>query len=483
MNSPRVLLYLLPFIVLAVLNSGGYRYGASDQAFYLPVVLEQLDPGLYVRDAAVIAAQERLTTYDEVIGAIVRTTGASVPFVFAALHLGSLVLIAAGTWLVGKRIYRTEWACVALLAAMTLRHAIARSGTNTLEGYFHPRQLVFGIGIIAVALFLRKRDAAVAVLVAGAAALHPAAAMWFAIWLAAGMAIANASIRRWMMITALPAAALAAWAVTGGPLGGRLGVMDGEWRRLLSTKEYLFILEWPAHAWILNLGYLALVGWMYVRRQRAGLVGERERALVLGSSALAFAFVVFLILQAMHIVLSFQLQPARLFLMFDFLATVYAVWALAEGVARARLAALLILAFSVTRAVYVSVQIDRPVIQTTIPDDDWGRAMAWARGTGRGSGWLADPMHAVRYGTSVRVAGQRDVFVEGVKDTALGIYDRAVAERTQQRMRELHDFQTLSADKARRLGAEYALDYLVTEQAIDLPLAFQSGAIRIYRLR
>jgi len=222
---------------------------------------------------------------------------------------------------------------------------------------------------------------------------------------------------------------------------------------------------------------------MYVRRQRAGLVGERERALVLGSSALALAFAVFLILQAIHIVLSFQLQPARLFLMFDFLATVYAVWALAEGFARARLAALLILAFSVTRAVYVSVQIDRPVIQMTIPDDDWGRVMSWARGTERGSAWLADPMHAVRYGTSVRVAGQRDVFVEGVKDTALGIYDRAVAERTEQRVRELDDFQTLSADKARRLGAEYALDYLVTEQAIDLPLAFQSGAIRIYRLR
>lgn len=483
MNSPRVLLYLLPFVVLAVLNSGGYRYGASDQAFYLPVVLEQLDPGLYVRDAAVIAAQERLTTYDEVIGAIVRMTGASVPLVFAVLHIVSLVLIAAGAWLVGKRIYRTEWACVALLAAMTLRHAIARSGTNTLEGYFHPRQLAFGIGIIAVALFLRKRDAAVAVLVAGAAALHPTAAMWFAIWLAAAMVIANASIRRWMLIAALPAAALAAWALMGGPLAGRLSVMDGEWRRLLGTKDYLFILRWPAHAWILNLGYLPLIGWIYVRRQRAGLVGERERALVLGSSALALAFAVFLILQAMHIVLSFQLQPARLFLMFDFLATVYAVWALAEGFARARLAALLILAFSATRALYVSVQIDRPVIQATIPDDDWGRAMTWARGTDRGSGWLADPMHAVLYGTSVRVAGQRDVFVEGVKDTALGIYDRAVAERTEQRMRELHDFQTLSAEKARRLGAEYALDYLVTEQAIDLPLEFQSGAIRIYRLR
>ena len=487
MNSRRLLLYLLPFVVLAVLNSGGYRYGASDQAFYLPVIFAKLDPGLYVRDAAVIAAQARLTIYDELMAAIVRATGISVPVLFAVLHVLSLVLVATGVWLVAKRIYRTEWACVALLAAMTLRHAIARSGTNTLEGYFHPRQLAFGIGIVALALFLRKRDAAAAATIAGAAILHPTAAVWFAIWLAASIAIANPVMRRWMLIAAVPVGILAVWTLLAGPLAGRLRPMDDEWRRMLSTKEYLFILDWPAHAWILNLGYFGLIGWLYVRRQRSGLVGDRERALVLGSSALAAAFVVFLVLQAMQIVLSFQLQPARLFLMFDFLATIYAVWALAEGnrpfTGRGQLAALLIVAFSVARAVYVSVQIERPVIQATIPDNDWGRAMAWARDTDRGSGWLADPMHAILYGTSVRVAAHRDVFVEGVKDTALGIYDRAVAERTDRRLRELHDFSVLSTDKARRLGAEYGLDYLVTENPVDLPLAFESGAIRIYRLR
>ena len=56
--------------------------------------------------------------------------------------------------------------------------------------------------------------------------------------------------------------------------------------------------------------------------------------------------------------------------------------------------------------------------------------MAWARTTDSGSGWLADPLHAVVYGTSVRVAGERDVFVEAVKDAAIGMYDRDIAMRT-----------------------------------------------------
>ena len=126
---------------------------------------------------------------------------------------------------------------------------------------------------------------------------------------------------------------------------------------------------------------------------------------------------------------------------------------------------------------------DRPVAAVRIPDDDWGRAMAWARSTDARAGWLADPMHAVLYGTSVRVAGQRDVFTEAVKDSAIGMYDRAVAMRTRDRLAALGEFSTLTPERARSLASAYDLTYLVTEQPLDLPLAFQSGTLRVYRLR
>ena len=41
--------------------------------------------------------------------------------------------------------------------ALTLRHAVSRSGTNTLEGYFHPRQLAFSLGALALVAFLSRR--------------------------------------------------------------------------------------------------------------------------------------------------------------------------------------------------------------------------------------------------------------------------------------------------------------------------------------
>src|SRR3954463_1988743 len=98
------------FVLLATANSAGYRYGASDQAFYIPAVLRHLDPSLFPRDAALIDSQARIVTVDEVIAGVVRVTGASLPQLFLALYLVTLVLLYAGIAAIGARIYRTRWA-------------------------------------------------------------------------------------------------------------------------------------------------------------------------------------------------------------------------------------------------------------------------------------------------------------------------------------------------------------------------------------
>jgi hypothetical protein len=480
-------LCLIPFVVLATLNSGGYRYGASDQAFYQPAVLTALDPELFPRDRVVLSAQTGLTTAEEFIAGVVRATGASLPSVFAALYLGALVLFAWALLRVAGHLYRTHWAGMALLAAMTLRHAIARSGTNTLEGYFHPRLVAYAIGAAAVAAFLRGGGRAPVLLVLGAAAVHPTTALWFAVWLSAAATIAEPAWRGRLAAVLFLGAAASLWVLTAGPLAGRLSIMDDEWRRMLAQKDYLFPLRWPAYAWLLNIGYLPVILWIFRRRRQAGLLAPRERALVLGSFSLALIFVVALALHAVGVTLAFQLQPARVFWMFDFLAVVYGVWAVAEwitpSVRRAQLATAAIVAFSVARGLYVVAAAERPAVQLTIPTDDWGQAMAWARTTDKRSGFLADPMHAVRYGTSLRVAGERDVFVEAVKDAALGIYDRRVAVRTDERVRAISGYDRLTPTDARRLGTQYDLDFMVTEQTLDLPPVFESGRLRVYRLR
>ena len=148
---------LAAFVVLATANGGGYRYGVSDQAFYIPVVTRALDPAAFPRDAALIDAQGRLMLADEVLAALVRTTGLSLETLFLAGYLLSLALILAGLVLIGARLYASPWTTLALVAAFTLRHRITRTSANTFEPYFHPRMLAFGVGLLAVAALLHRR--------------------------------------------------------------------------------------------------------------------------------------------------------------------------------------------------------------------------------------------------------------------------------------------------------------------------------------
>jgi hypothetical protein len=298
-----------------------------------------------------------------------------------------------------------------------------------------------------------------------------------------------------LAIAGLLFAAVALWLLTAGPLAARLVIMDREWIDTLVTKDYLFPLEWPASAWLVNLAYIPLIVWLYRRRVAAGVARPRETGLVVGCLSLAAIFLVTLPLHTWPLALAVQLQPARLFWMLDFLATVYVVWALAEGTLqpvsaaagrrRAIVTAVIIASLAATRGLYSKLLLvrERPLAQFDLSESDWGRAMAWARATDVRSGWLADPGHAWKYGSSVRVAGERDVLVEPVKDTAVGMYDRDIAIEVRDRTRALEGFEALTAAQARALAARYNLDYLITEHTLELPLAFDAGTLRVYRLR
>ena len=99
----------LLFAILCTANAAGYRYGVSDQAFYIPVVVRALEPAAYPRDAALIDAQGRLMLADEALATIVQTTGVSLETLFFVAYLASLAL----TWLalraIGARVYTSGW--------------------------------------------------------------------------------------------------------------------------------------------------------------------------------------------------------------------------------------------------------------------------------------------------------------------------------------------------------------------------------------
>jgi hypothetical protein len=444
---------------------------------------------MFPRDAALIDAQGRLMVVDEVLAGAVRMAGLSLDTLFLAGYVVSLLVIWAAAWLIGTQVYRSPWAVAALGAALTLRHRIPRTSVNSLEPYFLPRVLAFGIGMLAVAALLRRRPWAAIALVAAAAAVHVTTALWFAVLIGTAMAVLDRRLRQVVVAGGALALLTLAVAVSAGPLRGTITTMDTTWLQAVASKDSLFATDWPLWAWAANLGFLGALIWAYRRRAEHGDATAEDRALVWGAAALVALFVVTLPLVASGISLAVQFQISRVFWLVELLAMVYVIAAVGDpGVVKARRSAVVAIALLVLatgRGLYVML-VERPeraLFEIRLPVSPWQDAMAWLRRQPTDAHILADPGHAWKYGTSVRVSAERDVLLEEVKDSALAIYSRDVAARVVERTDAIGDFPSMTAERARDLATRYDLDFLVTEADLPLSMAYHNAQFRIYDLR
>jgi hypothetical protein len=479
------------FCALAIANSAGYRYGVSDLAFYLPAAFRDIDPLLFPRDGALLDVQARFTYADEAVAAVLRVgqaAGLGAPATIYAAHLGSLLLLFGAAVALGAEVFRSRWSVAAFVAALTLRHAVARSGVNTLEGYFHPRIVAFALCVLALAVFVRRGPWPALAIGLVACAIHTTTGFWLLIGV--GVAGLRSDRRSRVPLAALGVlvAVLFGYAITLGPLAGRLDVMDPAWLAVIAEKDYLFPDRWPLDAWIVCAVYVVVIALGATLRARRGALTGRERGLVTGAAALLGVFILAVPLLVERSALAIQLQPARVFWLLDLLATVACIWtveALARRAERAAAAlAIVLVAASAGRGIYLmTVRFpERSLVPRESALTPWQDAMQWAQTTDRRSHWMAHPNHAFIYGSSVRVAGLRDVFVEGTKDPALAMYDRGVAMRVAERLPLVSDFESLTADAVLELARRYDLDFLVTEATLPFPVAFAHAPLKVYRI-
>ena len=208
------------FGILAVFNSGGYRYGASDQAFYVPAIMRHVDPALFPRDRVLISVQDDLLLVTRLLGTIVTATGATVANVVFGAYLIMLLAVAGAGWLFGRALLATRWGAAALVLAMSIRHRVPKTGVNTLEHYFQPRMIAFAVGSAGLAALVRERTWLAFALAFGAGLVHPDDRIWFSVVVAGGAVISFPEQRR---ILADPR--------VGGSRRGRIGLLSGRTRR------------------------------------------------------------------------------------------------------------------------------------------------------------------------------------------------------------------------------------------------------------
>lgn len=478
------------FLAIATANAGGYRYGVSDQAFYVPAIALRADPALFPRDRDVIEPQMRLWIGDEILGALVRTTGIDLPTLFGVTYVVTMAALVAAAALLARALGCSWWTIALVIAVMTLRHRIPRTGANSLEGYMHPRMLAFAIGVFALAAVARLRWTTAIACVVAAAVVHTSTALWFAgaVFVAA-LWVTRARV--WWL-TAAAAVGVAGLVAARLAVPGMFATMDVEWLTVLADRDYLFSLQWPAWAWLLNLGYALAIVLVYVRRRAKGVATHGEAALVAGLLSLVVVFAATLPFTAARVHFFVQLQANRIFWLLDLTAVIYLAWAVMDDVAargtwrrRAAIVALVAALASARGAYILQTETSRQLIQATLPDNDWTATMRWL--STQPASWhvLADPGHAWLFGSSVRVAALRDTLLELGKDPAMAMYDRALAHRVAERTRALAHFDRMTADDVLRLDAAYDLDVLIdhASRRFDLPVLFENAGFIAYDLR
>jgi hypothetical protein len=479
------------FAIAATANSGGYRYGVSDQAFYATAVVKDLHPSFFPRDSGLIATQAKLMWADEMVAGLVRVTGLDLPALSLVLYALTLLLLFGGAVWFARAMGYSWWAVAALLLLLTFRHRIAKTGANSLEGYMHPRMLAFGLGVFALVATLRRRAGWTAVWLIAAACWHPTTAFWFAIVASTAFVTARVQWRRSMWIAGGLAVVAAVWLVSVGPLAGRLVRMDAAWVAVLAEKDYLFPHEWPTYAWIANLSYPLVIVTTFRYRDRLRIAAESERSLLTGLLALVAVFLAVLPLTVVRVALAVQSQTTRVFWLLDFIVAGYVAWWLMDAASPTRLRRIavfsLLAALSIARGAYLIAgpESDRRLVALGLPSTPWADAMAWLRAQPPATYVLADPGHAWKYGVSVRLAAEKDTVLEAGKDTALALYDRDVAMEVARRQVALRDFDQLTAGDVRRLHAQYAFDAMVAERSrtFDLPMLYSNAQFVIYGLR
>jgi hypothetical protein len=267
--------------------------------------------------------------------------------------------------------------------------------------------------------------------------------------------------------------------------------MDDQWLSVLASKTYLFPSRWPVSGWLPAALTPLTAAVLFEVRRRRGLTTAGERGIAAGAAVLFAVFLASIPFTAARLALAVQLQVPRTLWLVDLLGVSYIVWFFAEGgpwarhprlAGAARCTALVFLALSVGRGAWVMLvqHPERAVVRIGLADTEWHDATRWIEANTPRNAWvLAPPGHAWMYGTSVRVAAARDVYLEEVKDAALAMYSRESAMRVRERVPVAAGFDALTPERARAVGP----DLLVTERDLALPLLYRNGRFRVYRLR
>jgi hypothetical protein len=329
--------FLIPLAlaVLALLTFfvyPGHTFLESDSQIFVPVLLHQLDPGLFGQDILIKGVHTTYTVWDELALALHRASSLGVESVLFLLQIGFrlvgllgvfwlLEAILVGVWTPtstpGAAGAPQRWLALTGAAVYALGSWVPGPTLLTIE--YEPTPRAFALPFVLLGLGLIGRGKFVAAGIAGACAylLHPPTSLAFwGVYLLAAL-VHTEDEKRWHGLALLPAAAAALQVfVWLEPLPVEMQTffmrIDPAWEKLQRLRApYVFPSDWPRSAFWVHACLAALIAVAYVRLRPAVAPRLRTFLWMLPATGIASVPLTWLFLEKLKWSLMPQLQPMR----------------------------------------------------------------------------------------------------------------------------------------------------------------------------
>ncbi len=274
----------------------GYRFGAADQGIHIPFLLRLLDGTAFPGDPMVDSAPHHPSFFW--LAQVPLASLLPLPLLYGVLHLASLICLARGILALSERLFGNLRA--GALAAFSLTHGwFAWGGAATWDSLFLPRTAVLPGEILALWLFLGRREGMAFALLGVLASFHATSACQLAVALAVGW---GWECRKeglggrppWAALAFLPGASPLLWKMAEGMGNSASRVwdrVDPAWEEVLRYRmgHHLFPSTWSPGEWASGALMLAVmaVGWRANLPPARWTPGTRLRGTVVGILLLA----------------------------------------------------------------------------------------------------------------------------------------------------------------------------------------------------
>jgi hypothetical protein len=480
-----VLLFLLA--VAAVLVHG-YHPFVEDAEIYVPGIKKLLNPALYPYNDVFFASHARLTLFPNLIAESVRLTHLPLEWMLLAWHVSCIFSLLFACWKLGRLCFgsaRAAWGSTLLVESL-LTIPVAGTALYIMDQYLNTRSFsTAAVMWIALANAQRKYLQAFFWVVV-TALLHPLMAVFVVAY--AGLLIWQQSRRP---LQAPGIATMALLPMTFFP------PVTGDYRLVLDSHSYFFLLRWEWYEWLGIVGPLLILWFLGREARRRGRRTEEalcRTSVIFGVVFFAAALAITIPPQCARFA---ELQPMRcLHLVYILLFAISGGW-LAEwtlGSSRnlqitlfAGLAALNGGMFYAQRQLFPATRhIEWPGRN---PENAWVEAFIWAGDHTPTDAYFAlDPDHMRLPGEDqhgFRAIAERSMLADRVKDSGAVTMFPALAETWSEQVQSQEGWSHFQGADFERLKERYGVDWVILQQpgVAGLECPYRNSTALVCRVR